>query len=941
MKKIIISEKQTKIIKDAMSQVHNKVNAGIMDGICGAVCENVNTIETWYRGFDSRYGEYKNHLLWLTDDIEYAREYGDIIMEYKIDTSKCLGGSIYDVEAVIGYFDYFVGPNREDCEKLMSNNINCYYFQANDDESECLCLWDKSPIVSQGILKDGIIDEDCDFEIGQDSPNDYAHVIGNIEEVQRFTSKNTSINGNKLPSTFTKIKDWKRGTRNLDLGGGKYDNATEFLRSNYDIENLVFDPFNRDSEWNKKVALAIKNGGADTVTVNNVLNVIDDDIAMENVIMQASQALKPNGVAYFKIYEGNKSGIGSQSKDDCYQRHMIAKAYESYIAKYFNNIKYKGDIIIATDPKENENLSVWDFDGKYDSNGINQMKFKYTPNNINESREWCEEFSYTPYIKSILKYMGKQGLRVKPYPHIKLHKNEQSGLFIKTGFYDPEGKCVHLFIFDRHPKDVLRSFVHEMIHHLQNMEGRLTPDSYSGQNISEDSKLQKLEEEAYLKGNIYFRKWTEEMSPNMYEFKKPQPINESCIYEVANMSGIKVEYCSDYESTRELCHRVKDGDIDAISEMAHIMAGKVTSSDILVPIPSRSGTPTIIKILCEKIAKESGATVRDILRGCSRESYYNLKKTGFEANNDFFQFIGVRPENPQNYLLIDNVLDTGWTLKSASDATGIKRCLVFAKNLNSGLNEEVIDEMLTPDEVDLSSFNVRSNLNPRFWKDGHLDSRIRLQLMDVADDFISDLGIDVEPEDYIITGSLANYNWNKEFSDIDLHILIDFSKIDKRIDFVKEYFDDKRKIWNDQHNIEIAGFPVEMYVQDVNELHTSTGVYSLDKDKWIETPSRKKLHANELNKQLVKEKVSKITEKIDGLLEDYNNVEDFQLEDLLEKIEKLSKYVKNLRKRGFEHGGEYNNGNIIFKCLRRNGYLGKLLSLKNKVYDKLKSIKFS
>ena len=73
----------------------------------------------------------------------------------------------------------------------------------------------------------------------------------------------------------------------------------------------------------------------------------------------------------------------------------------------------------------------------------------------------------------------------------------------------------------------------------------------------------------------------------------------------------------------------------------------------------------------------------------------------------------------------------------------------------------------------------------------------RGQLLDIADDFTDSLQVDwVKPKDIIITGSIANYNWSEEYSDIDLHVLYDFKKVDKRVDFVKNYFDAKKKNWN-------------------------------------------------------------------------------------------------------------------------------------------------
>jgi hypothetical protein len=119
-------------------------------------------------------------------------------------------------------------------------------------------------------------------------------------------------------------------------------------------------------------------------------------------------------------------------------------------------------------------------------------------------------FDYSPYIKSLAKYMLRNGYTKKPFPKVMLLTEEQDEeVFIKTANYDPDERIVNLFIANRHPKDVLRSFAHEMIHHKQNIEGRLGAGSYEGDRIVEDEKLMGLEKEAYLMGNISFRKWTE------------------------------------------------------------------------------------------------------------------------------------------------------------------------------------------------------------------------------------------------------------------------------------------------------------------------------------------------------------------------------------------------------------------------------------------------
>ena len=116
--------------------------------------------------------------------------------------------------------------------------------------------------------------------------------------------------------------------------------------------------------------------------------------------------------------------------------------------------------------------------------------------------------SFKDAFKPIADFMKSEGLNVYPFPSIELKWDEQDGLFIKTGYYLPSEKKIVLFCKDRHPKDILRSYAHEMIHHMQNLNGD-DLNFTSEDDVKDNDKLEKLESEAYLKGNIYFRKWTE------------------------------------------------------------------------------------------------------------------------------------------------------------------------------------------------------------------------------------------------------------------------------------------------------------------------------------------------------------------------------------------------------------------------------------------------
>ena len=189
---------------------------------------------------------------------------------------------------------------------------------------------------------------------------------GDNVNMQGFGSAGTSLN--QVARAFRHI-DWKPGTVNVDIGGGRFDRATEYLAEK-EVENLVFDPFNRDAEHNRAIAERVREKKADTVTCNNVLNVIDTERSRANVILQAAKALKPEGTAYFSVYEGDKSGVGRQTKSDSWQNNRPTKDYIDEVKQYFDDVTLKNNIIIAKSPKATYEQSVWDFDGTYSGNSL-------------------------------------------------------------------------------------------------------------------------------------------------------------------------------------------------------------------------------------------------------------------------------------------------------------------------------------------------------------------------------------------------------------------------------------------------------------------------------------------------------------------------------------------------------------------------------------------
>lgn len=237
----------------------------------------------------------------------------------------------------------------------------------------------------------------------------------------------------------------------------------------------------------------------------------------------------------------------------------------------------------------------------------------------------------------------------------------------------------------------------------------------------------------------------------------------------------------------------------------------------------------------------------------------------------------------------------------------------------------------------LQSFTVRDELNPKIWvdsksKDTKMKSEIRESLLEIAYQFIEYLKVNVFIEDIVMTGSLCNYNWS-DFSDVDLHLMIDYNQFpEDQVEIYKELFNIKKLLFNKNHNIKIKKFDVELYCQDSSEAHFSSGMYSILFDEWIETPKKESV---KIDKDLIENKAKKWMKDIDLLMKHVSNED---LEEAKELIGKFKEKLKKYRTSGLEKKGEFSNENLVFKFLRRNGYIEKLFDFENKLMDKSLSL---
>lgn len=252
--------------------------------------------------------------------------------------------------------------------------------------------------------------------------------------------------------------------------------------------------------------------------------------------------------------------------------------------------------------------------------------------------------------------------------------------------------------------------------------------------------------------------------------------------------------------------------------------------------------------------------------------------------------------------------------------------------LSSTIDDNISKEIKIPKDV-LNSFKIKDSLNKDIWQDDKLNPKVRTNLVDIAKNFMRDIELPkgIKIKDIIFTGSLANYNWSK-FSDIDLHIVLDFKQFDADQKLVDDFFYAQKSIWNQEHDITVFDYPVELYVQDVNHELVANAVYSVLRDKWVKKPKREKF---DVDKKAIKDGAEKYIHYLKDIRQDY---QDKKYQTVVDKVTKLKNKIKNMRKAGLESGGEYSYENLVFKVLRRTPFMDILDSYKAKSYDNLMSV---
>lgn len=331
--------------------------------------EDTQPVKASYDDFDENDGRYErvdtkqvvdydgfvtDYTMWhdLSDDT-YFFIFGDRDI-YGPEDERDYETDSYD--AAREWFALYEGPGAEDDDIYSCDDPNCHNCT---DDIECATVEELQAGMKNFQDKQAKVGNQLDdlknratrgFGRKKVMSADASAYEDEIQEIsQEFTSENTSINSTKLPAIFKLVK-FEPGTINVDYGGGKFDNVADYL-TQYDVINLVYDPYNRSAEHNKEVISTIRNaGGADTATCSNVLNVIKEPEVRQNVLSNMSKLVKSGGTIYITVYEGKGDGAEGPTKSG-YQLNRKTADYLEEIQQVFPNAKRKGKLIVATNEK--------------------------------------------------------------------------------------------------------------------------------------------------------------------------------------------------------------------------------------------------------------------------------------------------------------------------------------------------------------------------------------------------------------------------------------------------------------------------------------------------------------------------------------------------------------------------------------------------------------
>jgi hypothetical protein len=302
-------------------------------------------------------------------------------------------------------------------------------------------------------------------------------------------------------------------------------------------------------------------------------------------------------------------------------------------------------------------------------------------------------------LASLTKHMMDQGLNIIPLPTLKIVNSDiknAENILGKTAYYDPTDCSITLYTLNRHPKDILRSYSHEMIHRIQDNEDRL--NNVNTTNTNEDSNLQELEKEAYLNGNIIFRNWEDSIKNQKYirEYKE-YALNELFEKDLPNIEKIS--------PTKYI---VSNGD-DIEAEYFFKVEFDVF----------------------DKNSSENNWSINwrftDNNKNISPEAWKQITATSFKVLNDF-----IKTKNPKSITISGNTETKTNIYKSKSFLEKLENIFNNKYKINNSDEDKVV--LRSIEEISKSNIQKRiDTLNEsyeqalNYWQNGDINSKSKIE----------------------------------------------------------------------------------------------------------------------------------------------------------------------------------------------------------------------
>lgn len=206
---------------------------------------------------------------------------------------------------------------------------------------------------------------------------------------------------------------------------------------------------------------------------------------------------------------------------------------------------------------------------------------------------------------------------------------------------------------------------------------------------------------------------------------------------------------------------------------------------------------------------------------------------------------------------------------------------------------------------------MHNNLNPALWdKDGNLLPEVEDRIYKIVNKFQSECMLPLDIVDVHLVGSNASFNYNSQ-SDLDVHIIVNFDLLDVDKEILTAAYNLQKAQFNRDYDISIHGVNIEMYIEDINSMTASNGIYSLYNKKWIKKPVKKSYPT--LDKRFY-DTLDRLADKMRKVVSSDDEVE----------ITKNINMLYMMRKNGLATDGEFSIGNLLFKEIRNLGLLDEL-----------------